>query len=81
MDVLIGGVEELDTVALLLQPIQLGTAGCIVYDKSSFFCIYCNYCIASMVVFCSPMSEMEGISCQVYFISTELLDSCSTIHI
>ena len=75
------GAEELDTVALLLQPVQLQPAGCIVYDKYCSFCICCNYCIASMVVFCSPISEMEGISCQVYFISTELLDSCSAIHI
>ena len=37
MDVLIGEAEELDTVGLLLQPVQLGTAGCIVYDKSVFF--------------------------------------------
>ena len=37
MDVLIGEAEELDTVALLLQPIQLGSVGCIVYDKSVFF--------------------------------------------
>ena len=80
MDVLFGEAEELNTVQLLLQPIQLGSAGCIVYDKY-FFCICCNYCIASMVVFCSPMSEMEEISCQVYFISTELLDWCSAIHI
>ena len=37
MDVSIGEAEELDTVGLLLQPIQLGSAGCIVYDKSIFF--------------------------------------------
>ena len=33
MNVLIGGAEELDTVRLLLQPIQLGAAGCIVYGQ------------------------------------------------
>ena len=27
------GVEELDTVRLLLQPVQLGPTGCIMYDK------------------------------------------------
>ena len=68
MGVLIGEAEELDAVALLLQPVQLGTAGCIVYDK---YCSFCNYSIASMVVFCSPISDhlcilfkMQGFSCR-----------------
>ena len=60
MDVLIGEAEELDTVGLLLQPVQLETAGCIVYDKCCFFS-NCNYCIASMVVF-----FLQSVSIYVY---------------
>ena len=45
MDVLIGEAEELDAVALLLQPVQLGSADCIVYDKYCLFLqlLYCFY--------------------------------------
>ena len=47
MDVLIGEAEELDIVGLLLQPVQLGSAGCIVYDKYFFLhllqLLYCFY--------------------------------------
>ena len=44
MNVLIGGAEELDTVRLLLQPIQLGAAGCIVYGQ------YCSFAFVAITL-------------------------------
>ena len=46
MDVLIGEAEELDTVGLLLQPVQLGSAGCIVYDN------YCSFLHLLQLLYC-----------------------------
>ena len=44
MNAFIGGAEELDIVRLLLQPIQLGPAGCTVYDK------YCSIAFVAITV-------------------------------
>ena len=42
--VLTGGAEELDIVRLLLQPIQLGAAGCIVYGQ------YCSFAFVAITL-------------------------------
>ena len=61
LDVLFGEAEELDTVGLLLQPIQLQPAGCIVYDK------YCSFALVAITVLLPWLCfALQSVSSYVY---------------